>query len=66
MALSVQVTVSMPVEMVEKADEQAEAHDMSRAEYIRHLVRRADDSPFDSPQPLNGPSDPDEGTGAEA
>jgi len=49
MALSVNVTVNMPMEMVENVQNQAEKHDMSRAEYIRHLIRQADDSPFDVP-----------------
>ncbi|WP_435349016.1 ribbon-helix-helix domain-containing protein [Haloarchaeobius sp. HRN-SO-5] len=50
MALSANVTIAMPIEMVQKADEQAELHGMSRAEYIRHLIRQADDSPFETPQ----------------
>ncbi|SFR37236.1 Ribbon-helix-helix protein, copG family [Halogeometricum rufum] len=49
MALSVNVTISMPPEMVEKIDEQAKNHGMSRAEYVRHLAREAPSSPFDAP-----------------
>ncbi|RYJ12760.1 CopG family transcriptional regulator [Halogeometricum borinquense] len=50
MALSVNVTISMPPEMVEKIDEQANHHGMSRAEYVRHLAREAPSSPFETPQ----------------
>ena len=49
MALSVQVTISMPMEMVETIDEQATQHNMSRAAYMRHLARQAEDSPFAQP-----------------
>jgi len=49
MALSVQVTISMPMEMVEAIDDQAEQHGFSRAAYIRHLAKQAEDSPFESP-----------------
>ncbi|UXF51050.1 MAG: hypothetical protein HQRvContig05_22 [Haloquadratum phage sp.] len=49
MALSVNVTINMPMEMVDDVTEQAESHDMSRAEYVRHLIRQAEDSPFDVP-----------------
>ncbi|CQR51232.1 MULTISPECIES: ribbon-helix-helix domain-containing protein [Haloferax] len=49
MALSVNVTISMPPEMVEKVDEQSKNHGMSRAEYVRHLIQQAPDSPFDEP-----------------
>ena len=50
MALSVNVTVNMPMEMVEDVTNQAKSHDMSRAEYIRFLIRQADDSPFAVPE----------------
>jgi hypothetical protein len=49
MALSVNVTIAMPPEMVSDIDDEADAHGMSRAEYVRHLIRQADDSPFDRP-----------------
>nr|WP_264371812.1 ribbon-helix-helix domain-containing protein [Haloferax massiliensis] len=39
----------MPPEMVEKVDEQSKNHGMSRAEYVRHLIQQAPDSPFDEP-----------------
>ena len=50
MALSVNVTVNMPMEMVKSVEKQAKLHDMSRAEYIRFLIRQADDSPFAVPE----------------
>jgi Arc/MetJ-type ribon-helix-helix transcriptional regulator len=50
MALSVNVTVNMPMEMVDDVTVQAEEHGMSRAEYIRFLIRQADDSPFAVPE----------------
>jgi hypothetical protein len=49
MALSVNVTVNMPMEMVDDATEQADEHGMSRAEYMRFLIRQANDSPFAVP-----------------
>ncbi|WP_410765779.1 ribbon-helix-helix domain-containing protein [Haloferax sp. DFSO60] len=49
MALSVNVTISMPPEMVEKIDGQSRSHGMSRAQYVRHLIQQAPDSPFDEP-----------------
>jgi len=50
MAISVNVTISMSPEMVQKATEQAEEHGMSRSEYLRHLIRQADDSPYETPE----------------
>ena len=50
MALSVNVTVDMPIEMVDDVTEQADKHGMSRAEYIRFLIRQGDDSPFAVPE----------------
>lgn len=49
MTLSVNVTVSMQMEMVDSIEEEAERLGMSRAEYIRHCVRQAEDSPFECP-----------------
>lgn len=49
MAISVNVTIAMPPEMVETIDKEADRHDMSRAQYVRHLVQQARDSPFDEP-----------------
>jgi len=43
------VTVGMPPAMLVEVEEQADELDMSRAEYIRHLVRQAHDSPFETP-----------------
>jgi hypothetical protein len=40
----------MEPSMLVKVEEEADKHDMSRAEYIRHLVRQAHDSPFDEPE----------------
>lgn len=45
--VSVNVTVSMPPEMLEDIEQEADARGMSRAQYLRHLIRQADDSPFD-------------------
>ncbi|WP_261372773.1 ribbon-helix-helix domain-containing protein [Haloferax volcanii] len=44
------MTVSVPPEMVEKLNEQAREHGMSRAEYVRHLIQQAPDSPFSVPE----------------
>jgi hypothetical protein len=44
------VTVGMPPGMIVDVEEEAKKHDMSRAEYIRHLIRQAHDSPFDTPE----------------
>ncbi|MFC7204712.1 ribbon-helix-helix protein, CopG family [Haloferax namakaokahaiae] len=46
MALSVNVTVSMPMEMVQNIDEEADAHGMSRAQYIREAIQLANGTPF--------------------
>ncbi|MFC7069511.1 ribbon-helix-helix domain-containing protein [Halobaculum lipolyticum] len=46
MALSANVTVSMPMEMVQNIDAEADALGMSRAEYIREAVRNANGTPF--------------------
>ena len=35
--------------MLATIEEERERHGMSRAEYVRHLVRQAHDSPFDQP-----------------
>jgi len=40
----------MPLEMVNKLDEMAQANDMSRAQMIRHLIRNAEETPFDPPE----------------
>jgi len=50
MALSVNVTINMSTEMVDDVTEQAKSHGMSRAEYVRFLIRQADDSPFPVPE----------------
>jgi len=49
MAISVNVTISMPPEMVERIEEQADTLGMSRAGYMRHLAKQAPDSPFECP-----------------
>jgi len=49
MTVSVNVTVNMAPEMLADIDEEKDAQDMSRAEYIRHCIRQADDSPFEVP-----------------
>lgn len=43
------VTVGMEPSMLATIEDERERHGMSRAEYIRHLVRQAHDSPFDRP-----------------
>ena len=43
------VTVGMEPSMLATIEEERERHGMSRAEYVRHLVRQAHDSPFDQP-----------------
>ncbi|MFC6785102.1 ribbon-helix-helix domain-containing protein [Halobaculum halobium] len=52
MALSANVTVTMPMEMVNNIDEEADLLGMSRAEYIRNAVRTANGTPFDYPNDL--------------
>lgn len=49
MTVSVNVTVNMPMEMLKDIDGVVEDVEMSRAEYIRHCVRQAQDSPFEVP-----------------
>ncbi|ADE04146.1 ribbon-helix-helix domain-containing protein [Haloferax volcanii] len=50
MEVSVNVSISMPPEMLEKIDENARAHGKSRAAYVRHLIQQAPDSPFETPE----------------
>jgi|AntDeeMinimDraft_6_1070357.scaffolds.fasta_scaffold02587_3 Arc/MetJ-type ribon-helix-helix transcriptional regulator len=50
MALSVNITMSMPPEMVEKIDEAVSGTKWSRSKYIRHTIAAADGSPFKSPE----------------
>ncbi|GGC53141.1 MULTISPECIES: ribbon-helix-helix domain-containing protein [Haloferax] len=50
MSRNVTVSVSMPIEMVDDIEEIAKVHKMSRAGYIRHLIRQAPDSPFRVPE----------------
>ncbi|TVT89078.1 ribbon-helix-helix domain-containing protein [Haloferax volcanii] len=49
MEVSVNVSISMPPEMLKKIDENARFHGESRAAYVRHLIQQAPDSPFDAP-----------------
>jgi len=53
MGVSVNVTVNMPPEMLADIDDEVEAQSMSRAEYIRHCVRQAQDSPFEVPPSIS-------------
>ena len=48
MTVSVNVTINMPPQMVEKID--AARGNVSRARYVRQCIRMADGSPFDSPE----------------
>lgn len=41
------VTTAVPLERV--VDGEAETLGVPRAEYVRHLIRQAEDSPFDQP-----------------
>lgn len=50
--VSVNVTFSMTPEMLEDVDDTADDLGMSRAEYLRHLVRQAPDSSFECPESL--------------
>ena len=43
-------TIGFPPEMLVEIDEHADKNNMSRAEYIRHCVRQAHDTPFDEPR----------------
>lgn len=36
--------------MLMQIEEEKDRHNMSRAEYIRHCIRQATDSPFDTPE----------------
>jgi len=45
-----QVSVSMQMEMLETLDELATKHNITRAETVRHLIRQAEDSPFEPPK----------------
>jgi Arc/MetJ-type ribon-helix-helix transcriptional regulator len=54
MALSVNVTVSMPPEMVEKIDEHRGS--MSRSRYIRSVIEECDGTPFETPEESSLPS----------
>jgi len=47
MTLSVNITVAMPPEMVEKID--AARGSMSRAKYIRQSIRNSEGTPFEKP-----------------
>lgn len=47
---TVNVTVGMTPEMLAKIDSHTEEFDMSRAEWIRHCIRQAEDSPFECPE----------------
>jgi len=49
MTRSVIASVSMPSEMADDIDEHRKQHGMEFSEYIRHCVRQANDSPFDTP-----------------
>jgi len=60
------VTVGMEPSMLSDIEEERERHGMSRAEYIRHCVRQAEDSPFERPETVlcsdeNGENSPKEG-----
>lgn len=53
--------------MLAKIEDEKKRHDMSRAEYIRHCIRQAQDSPFDTPETVlckdeNGEIGRNEGT----
>ncbi|MBC9985170.1 CopG family transcriptional regulator [Haloferax sp. AS1] len=50
MALSVNMTVAVPPETVEKLNDRAREHGMSRSAYVRHLINQAPDSPFETPE----------------
>ncbi|MFC7131642.1 MULTISPECIES: CopG family transcriptional regulator [Salinibaculum] len=52
--VTVNITVGMTPEMLEDVDREADNADMSRAEYIRHCIRQAEDSPFDTPEKTLG------------
>ena len=43
------MSVNMPHEMLKDIDSVVQDSEMSRAEYIRHCVRQAQDSPFEVP-----------------
>ncbi|ACV46604.1 hypothetical protein [Halomicrobium mukohataei] len=43
-------TIGFPPEMLVEIDDHADENNMSRAEYVRHCVRQAHDTPFDEPR----------------
>jgi len=45
---SVNVTVGMSPEMLDKIDDEADKYGVSRARYIREAIRDADTTPFDA------------------
>lgn len=47
MSLAVNLTMSMPSEMLDKIEQEADDHGMNRSEYIRALIREAESSPFE-------------------
>ena len=46
---SLSVSISMPVEMDEKLQEEARKHGMDYSEYVRHILREHAITPFESP-----------------
>nr|WP_231896265.1 CopG family transcriptional regulator [Haloferax sp. BAB-2207] len=44
------MTVAVPPETVEKLNDRAREHGMSRSAYVRHLINQAPDSPFETPE----------------
>ncbi|NLV14431.1 CopG family transcriptional regulator [Haloarcula argentinensis] len=46
------VTVGMEPSMLADIEDERERHGMSRAEYIRHCIRQAQDSPFEVPETI--------------
>jgi len=43
-------TIGFPPEMLVDIDDHADENNMSRAEYVRHCVRQAHDTPFEEPR----------------
>lgn len=45
----VNLTLGVSPEMAQTIEDEAEARDMSRNEYLRHLISEAESSPFEEP-----------------
>jgi len=54
MARYVSISISMPPEMADNIDEEAEKHGMKTAEYVRQVLREHNETPFNCPNVVLG------------